>query len=333
MVHIPFDSPNGFQQEATLAWKSLGEPPPASVELWREASRSKPAIYRLTFGRSRRPSVYAKRSRKNDMALERAMYQEILPRLPVTVPRYFGSCRADDGSTWTFFENLGDRRPTGSAGHRVLTAQWLGLLHRSAAADGAAARLPDGGPSRYLSHLRVGRDGILRNLGNPALTVEDRAVLRAHLDQLDALESHWPQVEQACAGLPLTLVHGDFRAKNVRLRTAAGTTSVFALDWEMAGWGIPAGDLAGAWGPGMTLEVDARAYQKTVEEMGLDEAAVHRLAILGRIFQALSSTKWAAASLIFEATSHLLRPVSQMRLYRTQVAEAIGAGAEWLGWS
>ena len=315
------------------AWGSLGEESPATVERLREASRSKPALYRLIFADPARPAVYAKRSRTSDLALERAVYQEVLPRLPLTVPRCFGSCRGDDGSTWLFVEDVGDRRLSeDEPGELRLAARWLGALHRSAMGEPRAARLPDVGPRRYLAALRAGREGIIRNLGNRALATADHAVLAAMLEELDALESLWPRIERACEGLPITLVHGDFRPKNVRIRGEGTQAALYVLDWEMAGWGIPAADLASALAPGMTVPVDPLAYRDAVRgAWELDEAALRRLSVLGRIFQVLAGVEWASASLIFESERHLLRPVSQMGVYRTYLAEALAAGAGSLG--
>jgi len=306
------------------------------VEMLREASRSKPALYRLIFEEPGRAPVYAKRSLTSDLALERTVYEDILPHLPLTVPRYFGSCRQSDGSTWLFVEDVGDCRLSDQTPeHRRLAAHWLGQLHRSAADDPRAARLPDVGPGRYLGSLRAGREGVRRNLGNRALTTADRTVLAGLLEQLDAVESLWPVIERACEGLPVTLVHGDFRPKNVRIRDAHQGTALYALDWEMAGWGVPAADLASAFGPGMTVPIDPEAYLETVRGRWpeLDEGALRRLSILGRIFQALAGAEWASASLIFESDRHLIRPVGSMRVYRNHLGEALRAGAENLGWS
>ena len=326
----------GPPPSADRAWRSLGGSPPATIEVLRESSRSKPALYRLIFDEPGRPAVYAKRSATSDLALERTVYQDILPHLPLTVPRCFGSCRESDGATWLFVEDVGDRRPSSEAPEeRRVAARWLGLLHRSAADDPRAARLPDAGPGRYLASLRAGREGVRRNLGNRALTDADREILNGLLEQLDAVESRWPAIEQACQGLPVTLVHGDFRPKNVRIRDAHAGAALYVLDWEMAGWGIPAADLASAIGPAMTVAIDPETYLNAMRERwpDLDGRALQRLAILGRIFQALASADWGSSSLIFESVRHLLRPVGAMRHYRAHLVEGLRAGAEHLGWS
>lgn len=322
--------------EAHRAWRILGGDKPTTVELWRKASRSKPAIYRLLFARPRRPTVYAKRSVALDLGVERVLYQEILPRLPLTVPRYLGSCRDEDDATWMFVESVGDRRLLPERPeHRALAGCWLGMLHRSAAADPGAALLPDAGPARYLGHLRAGRDAIHCNFDNPGLTAADRSALAGLIEQLDRLEELWPRIEQACTGMPATLVHADFRLKNVRVRGVDDARVLYVLDWEMAGWGVPAADLASARASALTVPIDTASYLETVREQwpDVDADTVLRLSIVGRIFQALAGIDWAGASLRFETPSYLLQPVSSMRVYRTYIAEAAGAAGEWLTWS
>lgn len=319
---------------AALAWARLGGPPPASIELLRRA-RSKPAILRLRFSRPRRPAIYAKWSPTSDLSLERLLYEQILPRLPVTVPRYRGSLRDDDGGTWLFIESAGERWfSDADPEQRALASRWLGLLHRSAADASAGTGLPDIGPARYLSYLRTGRDGILRHFGNPWLTAGDREVLTSLLERLDVLEAMWPRVQRACQGLPATLVHGDLRPKNVRVRFARGVPTLYVLDWEMAGWGIPAADLACAGSrDGPTVPIDAAAYRDIVRERwpDLGAAETSRLAILGRLFQGIAGTAWAASSLRFESPLYLLKPVQSMAVYRRELSRALEAGAEWLG--
>ncbi len=329
---IAVESTNPADHPAARAWNALGGAVPAKVELWRRA-RSKPGIYRLVFANPRRPAVFAKQSQTAALALERMVYEEILSHLPLTAPRYLGSCLDPDGFTWLFLENVGDRKLSErNPEHRVLAARWLGLLHGSAATEAVAARLPDAGPGRYLSHLRAGRDAILRNFANPGLAAEDRALLTGLLGELDVLESRWTELENACKGMPVTLVHGDLRPKNVRVRNAGATAALYALDWEMAGWGVPAADLASACGQGPTIPIDSRAYRETVRDHGsdLDAAAICRLAILGRIFQALAGIEWAGASLKFESNRYLLAPVASMRVHRAQIFAALEEGAGWL---
>ena len=76
---------DGHHPAVSRIWRSLGGPTPASIEALREVGRSKPALYRLIFDEPGRVAVYAKRSPTPEMAVERAVYQEVLPGLPLTV--------------------------------------------------------------------------------------------------------------------------------------------------------------------------------------------------------------------------------------------------------
>lgn len=321
------------QDPAARAWASLGGSSPASVSLMREATWSKPAIHRLSFSAPGTPAVFAKRSHPAGLALERRIYETILPRLPVTVARYRGACEDNEGSAWMFVEDVGERcLSPADPQHRVLAARWLGILHRSAAEVVAAEPLPDAGPGRYLAHLRAGREEIRRQSGNRGLTQADREVLSAVLAQGDALESRWPQIERACEGCPVTLVHADFQSKNVRIRMADDGPVLFPIDWETAGRGVPAADLARASSRGLVMQIDSLTYEATVRERWphMDAGAIRRLSIMGHVFQSLAGIQWACADLRFEDPRCLIRPVSSMRRYLAQISAALDAGEEWL---
>jgi hypothetical protein len=45
-------------------------------------------------------------------------------------------------------------------------------------------------------------------------------------------------------GLPITLVHGGFYGKNVRVQNRNGRAVLFAFDWESAGYGTLAAEKA-----------------------------------------------------------------------------------------
>lgn len=318
---------------AARAWASLGGRAPARVTLLRRASRSKPAIHRLAFDPPGSPAVYGKRFHAAGLAHERRIYETVLPRLPVPTARYLGACEDADGSAWMFVEDVGDAcmSPV-DPGHRALAARWLALLHRSAAERVADLPLPDAGPARYRAHLVAGRAEIRRRAGNRALTPADREVLAAVIGRTEALEALWPRIERACAAWPVTLVHADFQPKNVRLRQTADGPVVCPIDWEMAGRGVPAADLALASSPSLAMHVDPAAYEAGMRERwpALDAAAVHRLSVVGHLFQALAGIDWASADLVFESAPSLIRPVSSMRRYLARIAEALAAAEDWL---
>ena len=316
------------------AWKELGGGGrAAAVELWREESPTKPAIYRLLFTDPTHPAVFAKRCIRTSVELERRVYEMVLPHLPVTTPRCFGFHEEHGGAGWLFIEDVGTERfSMRDPEHRALAARWLGLLHRAGADLPAAGRLPDAGPARYLGHLRSAREKIRRSAGNPGLAAEDRAMLDGILVSHDALEARWHDLERACEGVPATLVHGDFRPKNVRVRGNGAAPSLYPIDWEMAGWGVPAADLAPARGPGLTMQVDLHTYEMVVRARwpDLHAAAIRRLSIVGHIFRALAGIEWACESLVFESPEELAKPLSLMPSYLARITQALEAAPEWL---
>ena len=331
---LAIESTNLGDHPAALAWGRLGGGTPSRVEMWRRPTRTSPSVHRLFLEGEGPAALYAKRFPASLLAVERTVYEEVLPRLGVGAPRYHGACRLEDESTWIFLEDVGEQRfdPTDS-GHRLLAARWLGSLHAAGIAGVGGAQLPDAGPGRYLAHLRSGRERLRRHFGNPFLAPEDRPLLTGLVDELDALEALWPRLEQACAGLPATVVHGDFRAKNVRIRDAHGAPGLLVFDWEMVGWGVPVADLGGAFGAAPTVPFEARTYREVVGGVwkDLDESTLRGLASLGSVFQSLAAMDWACASLVVESSRHMIRPVASLRLCRTELAAAVVEGAEWLG--
>jgi Phosphotransferase enzyme family len=209
--------------------------------------------------------------------------------------------------------------------HRALAAQWLGLMHTTAAHVATTARLPDRGPDHYLEHLRSARRTILRNLTNPALNVEDLAVLKSIISQCDLLEWRWSQVEKCCEGMSSTLVHGDFSPKNVYVRADQAGIGLFPLDWETAGWGVPAADLAPSRGLLPAHQVDITVYWSIARECwpSLDIQVIQRLVKVGRIFRRLAAINWSSVSLTFGTHELLGGPMSEMRVYQAELSYLI----------
>jgi aminoglycoside phosphotransferase (APT) family kinase protein len=141
-------------------------------------------------------------------------------------------------------------------------------------------------------------------------------VLEAVLSRCDALESRWSRVEQACDGVPSTLVHGDFRPKNAHVRIDHAGMSLLPMDWEEAGWGGPAADLA---------RVDLAAYWAVVRDCwpSLDLPAFERLANVGGLFRWLAAMHWDSPSLASKRPEVVRYAMANMRVYQAELAEAI----------
>lgn len=302
---------------AVVAWRRLRpeRSVPDVVEGLRASAISE--VYRLVGVGHGDTAVIAKRSPLPEAMIERSVYEEVLPDVPVSSLHFYGMT-ADDDHGWLFMEDVGaERLSPASPAHRTMAAMWLGRLHTATAHHDVAAQLPDRGPSYYLDHLRFGRETITGNVENPALTPDDRTLLADVVAQCDALERDWGRIERLCAEVPSTLVHGDFRPKNVRVRTQESGTSLFPLDWETAGWGPPAADLAAppssVKGPGELVDLEtyasiARDFWPGVTADGLED-----LVVVGGVFRRLLAISWESLNLTHQWPQ---KGVVSMRVYR-----------------
>ena len=293
--------------------------------------RRKGTIYRLEGAGPAGAAVIAKRSGRAPAVIERTVYEEILPGLTVPSLRYYGFLEDSDAEhCWLFLEAATGAEYSGVlAADRAQAARWLGLLHTLAAEAAAKARLPEGGPNRYRDSLRSVRKEIQQNLGNPVLNPDDVEFLEEVLERLTELDADWNRLEEVCDGVPPTLVHGDFNGKNLRLRPASTGTTVLVYDWEDAGWGVPAVDLAQQAVPSRHLSAnpDIPTYWSTVRERwpNTSHETVRRLAYCGTVFRALAALYWESSSL---ATEWASRSVVKIRLYDAELTHALGQ----LGW-
>jgi len=175
------------------------------------------------------------------------------------------------------------------------------------------------------------RELIARHVNNPVLTCEDVAFLEALNRRLEDLARNWGRLEaiSRAAGVPPTLVHGDFNGKNMRLRNDNGHGGILVFDWEVAGWGIPAVDLAQVTVPSSSVSAnpDVGTYWETVRDHwpGTAIDGLRRLADCGTVFRALSTLFWDALSLPSDWAHGY---VEGMQQYAAEMDHAL----ERLGW-
>jgi aminoglycoside phosphotransferase (APT) family kinase protein len=284
----PASIPSDADARAAIrAWRSLGagRGEPEHLEVLKR-DRAGTLVCRLRC--TGEPVVIAKRSPQANAAVERTVYEAILARLPVPSPRYHGAnAEPEGGFCWLFLEEVGGKRfrPERPA-HRAAAARWLAALHRASADLAPVPALPDRSPEHYRGLLERGRDA-LRLRREAAAGTGARAVLEDVLAQLERLPSHWSALERACNGAPATLVHGDLVDHNARVLDAPPGPAFLAFDWEKAGWGVPAEDLA---------SVDLDAYRASRgNPLDLDPDALRRLAGAGRVFRCLVFLEWATS--------------------------------------
>jgi hypothetical protein len=140
-------------------WKALSALLPGRIEPLspdRIYDGPKTSVYRLPgAGRGGSP-VIAKLCRLEVASVERTVYEEVLPRLPLTRPAYYGSAPAGEGWSWILLEEIrGTKLEVLSEEHRALAGRWLGVLHSRTSALASISSLPERGPPHYLRCLRT----------------------------------------------------------------------------------------------------------------------------------------------------------------------------------
>lgn len=303
---------------AVLAWSRFrpGSELPAAVSLLKK--RSKTAVYKVDGVGPHGSPVVAKLCRRHVAAYEETIYEQILAALPVSHPLYYGSVKESDDHDWLFLEYIeGEPYSRSNGDHSTLVAKWLGLMHSTAAQCARAAELPDRGPRYHLIHLQQARQNLNRGLNLLKLSAAELSVIEDVISQCDLLESRWPRVEQWCGSLPCTLIHGDFKPRNVVIRTGLTESSVFVFDWEASGWGIPAADIA---------YVDIASYHEMASRHWPDVSIedVRIMKIVGRIFRGIEEFRWESEKFDprWEAST------IKLNYYRERMAEAIQI-AQW----
>ena len=310
---------SSLDHPAVRAWTQLHGLPrmPPRIEVLK-AENKKSAVYRLDYVGPSGSSVIAKQCKLPRLTLERAIYEQVLPDLPLPTLQFYGSFAEPDAACgWLFLEDAGDERfSSESVEHRALAGQWLGTLHTSVAGEWVKTlRLPRRGLDFHRESVVLARDTIRESLANPAMSADDLSVLKRILFHCDDVASHWLEIEKLCNIVPEVLVHGDFAAKNVRVRRRAGALEILPLDWDGAGWGVPADDLS---------QVEAGVYWSIVRRHwpGLTSDAVNRLANIGKIFWNLIPITGEAETLGSEWVGNVMR---KLRAYEAGIAEATAA--------
>jgi hypothetical protein len=300
------------EHPAARAWRRLGRCDTGLVGV--EALRRKKVsqVYRLG-GIGQAGSVVAKRTSFAIAAVERCVYEQALPQLPLRRLGFEGVLE-DTDACWLFLEDAGDERAEGPEARRLLTT-WLAGLHTSAARLADTLPLPARGADHHRERLRAAHLPLRENLGNPALSPADRWVLCRLADDLARLDARWSEVEALFAQMPRTLVHGDLVPANLHRRAGADGDELLVLDWETAGLGPPAVDL---------VAVEPALYATLVAETwpGVTPEAVARWQRCGRLLRSVVATSWESSDLAFPWVE---KPMLRLRVYRRELAEAMSA--------
>ncbi len=323
---------NLLDHSAVKAWAALQpeRAAPDGIEILKLKKKS--AVYRLVGVGPDRSSVIAKRCRKATATLERTIYENVLPRLPLPSLRYFGHLEEPGGEfCWLFLESAnGTAYAVHEGAHRALAASWLGAIQTAALTADLESRLPVHDADYYLGLLRSTRETLRQHLVNKELHADDLRRLETLAAQFDAIEAHWHELGEKCDGLPPTLVHGDFVTKNVRVHADATGLVLMVFDWEYAGWGVPATDLSQFIGGTVSPDLDVYGTAVSGPLRALAGRNARRLAECGKFFRLIDDLSWAASLLTFRSYLFLEKPMSYLKSYEPRMARALRE-ANWDG--
>ncbi len=117
--------------------------------------------------------------------------------------------------------------------------------------------------------------------------------------------------------MPRTLLHGDFKPKNIIVRASCEGPVLVPFDWEASGWGVPAEDIA---------YVNLAAYHAVVKGHWPDLSMqdLEYMKTVGTILRGLSEIFWESVK--FEP--HWEVSSAKLCFYQTRMAEAIEM-AKW----
>jgi len=119
-----------------------------------------------------------------------------------------------------------------------------------------------------------------------ALSLDEEESLDLVEARFGFLAARWERIERICDDTPETLVHADLKDRNVRIRRAGAETCLLPVDWELAGWGPLAVDLAKC--PDLDLYAD-RVQRRWPD---LTRHRLRRLQDAGRVFRAILALSW-----------------------------------------
>ena len=319
---------HGESHPAALAWKRLLSDhwEVAAIERLTRGKRKSRPVYRLRGPHGE--TVIAKRCREDKAQVERMIYQELMPRVLLPSLKFYGLLE-DPGTEfcWLFLEDVAvEPYSPKLAPHRALAGGWLGEVHVASLSTNLQGRLPSREPGYYLGSLRSSRAILVDHLDhNTAMVPDDSEVFGKVVADFNMAETHWSEIEEICAVMPRTLVHGDFVAKNVRVRTGSASRTLLVFDWEFAGWGVPAADLAQFGEPEHLVNPDLGIYCSVLKrvEPRLSLGEIQAVAACGSLFRLVDVTGWAIGYLRFGSRDHLVKTVETLRSYEPALAKAL----------
>lgn len=229
---------NLLEHPAIKAWRNIDprQVEPKQIEVLKRVEKG--SVYRIVGVGPRKTAVIAKKILRLEKAvIERIVYEQILPYLPIDTLEYYGFMEEKEGTIyWLFLEDIGNQRYSPlDKDHQRLAAQWLAIMNTNAENLGVHSCLPSREPEHYLKYLRSIRETIPQIRALSSLNSTDLAPIKNIVSMCELLEARWDQVETFCTRMPRTLVHGDCLTRNIHVRKNKSGLSVLPFDWG-GGW-------------------------------------------------------------------------------------------------
>ncbi len=321
---------NLADHRAVRAWRELhlGRAEPERIEVL--ALKHKVAVYRLGGAGWDGGPVVAKRCRVRTAGVEKLVYEELLPTLGVPTLRCFGWVPEPAGEFgWLFLEDAGgEAYSPANAEHRALAGRFLAALHRIRPSQALQASLPDRSPAHYMRLIQDSRTALQAHVDSPVLAADEAELLRTVVARCDLMQSRWGDLQGFFGAWPSAVVHDDFVIKNLRLRTNATCAELLVFDWEMAGWGVPAVDLAQFLGRTASPDLDTYAKDRRSYDPNLTPDDLSRLAAYGNLLRLVDVVYWEAVTTGGPTYAFLTGPIAMLRRYEPELTATLAA----VGW-
>jgi aminoglycoside phosphotransferase (APT) family kinase protein len=293
-----FNAQTPSDHPALQAWRTVHgvRIPPAQVDSLKRTRKSH--VYRIHGVGPDRAAVIAKRGRTLIVERERRVYEQVLDRLPGAAVPYLGAVTEPGGRfAWLFTQEAsGDAYSPLLPEHRRVAAAWLAHLHVTAATTSPTGWLPDRGPAHYRRRLDALAVAFGAQLRHPDWNQDGQHVLHRVSGACSAIDQRWSRLEAICFGVSASVVHGDFKQKNLRVDSVCAPLGLMAFDWAHCGWGVPAVDLARTATSDRPLsanpDLDVYHAMAAEEQPSLTSSRVAALAVAGSVFRCLDSIAW-----------------------------------------
>jgi len=312
------------EHRAAQAWLQLqpNSRLPVSLELLQRRRYS--TVYRLNDVRQDGTSVIAKRCRIATARIERMIYQELLPVTGMPLLECYGMVQEPDGEfCWVFLEDArGAFYSPQVRDNRELAGRWLAETHIATASANLQSELPNRELNHYLESLH-GCRAILLHPARNQLPAADADVLHKVATYIDTTESLCNRIEEIFAVMPRSLVHGDFVIKNLRIRDTTAGPALLVFDWEFAGWGVPATDLAQFIDRVASPDLSIYCSISRREHPHLDLHDIQAVAACGNLLRMIDQISWVMSGYEFVTPQQLTKAIGLLGCYEASMIEAL----------